>query len=284
MRRPWTRRTVGFVLAASLATTAACTAESGDGPAAVVSSPVETTIATTPAPVEDGSPTSGPVRPNADPDERNDDQWQDVAGRVGPDPSPPAPNAAACIADASLPLAEVEVAVDPLAELRSARTASVYGSVEPLDDVVTFDSFDDYPDPSTPYDLDAIVQAWEAAGFEGGVAAKRQDGWNLVMATVVAFRTPADARDAVAVHLTDLCHGSVRSERHPDGAGMSMVRTSGAVRSVGAVGRYEVSLFACVCVGADDVERSAAVEDWRRFLIDRWATDGTGEYAGNERV
>ncbi|MCB0975869.1 MAG: hypothetical protein KDB02_00280 [Acidimicrobiales bacterium] len=200
-----------------------------------------------------------------------DNQWNDVAGRVGPDQAADAAGATTCLDSVPSPLADREVSTDPVTDLLSGTVPSVYGIDEPLDEVVSFDSLDEYPDPSTPTDLDAILDAWEDAGFVGGVAAKSQVGNNLVMATAVEFKSPQAAKAAVSAHLRDLCHRAVGSQVLPDHTGMTMLRESGAVRGVWAAGRYELSLFVCVCVGSNAVERQEYFGSWQRELDRRWS-------------
>jgi len=208
-----------------------------------------------------------------------DNQWNDVADRVGPDTVADAVGADDCLADVPSPLADRELIGDPIADLSSGAVASVYGSDHPLDQVTVFETLAEYPDPSTPTDLDAVLDAWEDAGFAGGVAAKSQVGNNLVKATAVEFRSPDDAKAAVTAHLRDLCHRAVSSKVLGDGAGMMMLRESGAVRSVWVVDRYELSLFVCVCVGENDDERQDHVLSWYEFLDGNWSAPVDGSTA-----
>lgn len=55
---------------------------------------------------------------------------------------------------------------------------------------------------------------------------------------------------------------------------MTMLRESGAVRTVWAVDRYELSLFVCVCVGSNDRERQEFMGSWQQFLDRKWSTPG----------
>lgn len=272
------RSTVAAALAMIALTLASCGFSSEQAPEAFrddASDRVDTAGPDEAGSDEAGSDMAGPdavggsdPTPSVDPDARIDDQWHDAAARGRAENRDLTPLAEDCLELAEEPLTVREVVGDPMAELRAGTAPSIDGPSYPLDEVVEFDSFEDYPDPSTPSDLDALLSAWRDAGFRGGVSAKDEEGSYLVMATVVEFASPADARAAVQAHIRDLCLRSVEAERLADGSGMTMLRESGAVRSVAAAGPYELSFFICHCYGANDDERLEIFERWRSNFED----------------
>lgn len=215
--------------------------------------------------------------PADDPDARLDDQWHDAAARGGPDVHTETPFATECLELAERPLTARAVVGDPVADLRTGDAPSILGTDVPLFDVVEFDTFEEYRDPSTPSDLDALLAAWRNAGFRGGIAAKWQSGNSLSMVTVVEFASPSDARAAALAHIRDLCQRTVRSERNPDGAGMTLLRETGAVRSISAAGAYEISFYVCPCLGSTDDARFDALGKWRAHFEDDWAVAAEDE-------
>lgn len=223
-----------------------------------------------------------PIDQNADPDARNDDQWQDVAGREGPDTTADAAGAADCARLAATPPTTATISGDPVTDLLSGRVPSVLGSDHPLAQTRLFATIGSYPDPSTPHDLDTLVDRWHTDGFGGGAMGEYQKGHELAMVTAVRFRDEAAARDAVQVHLQDLCHHALRSTRLADGSGLTVVRDSGAARTVRAAGRYELSMFVCVCFGADADDRISVLDGWRAYLDGQWGVGGTAPEATSD--
>lgn len=159
--------------------------------------------------------------------------------------------------------------IDPLAAVRSGEIPTVPDGIgdRPPDVVRDFPTLAVYDDPSTLEQPEVVAAAFERAGYLDGVDAR----WgysevNFAAVTMVRFRDAAAAQEAMTAHLTDLCRRAVHATVRPDGTGLTLLRDSGAVRSLFVVDDVEVSVFVCACFFADATERQDGIEAWSAAL------------------
>lgn len=186
---------------------------------------------------------------------------------VGPD---------GCRQLAAGPWAHLEHGPDPIADVRAGRVPSVPGSGgdEEPDSRRDFTSVDQYRDPSSMVDPGALHAAMAEAGFVEGTEARWGTDRRLALISVSRFADAEGAQRVLTTHLTALCGEAIRATVRDDGAGLTLVRDSGTVRTVFVLDDLEVSVMVCHCYGTSDADREDLVDDWSTGVADELTEPG----------
>ena len=186
------------------------------------------------------------------------------SGNGGPTPGLIVHGADGCRGLASGPWSPIPHGPDPLGAVRNGKLPALIPGADgtPLDQITEFPALGDYQDPSTLGDPGRVRDAFDAAGYLGGIEARYEHGDEQTVVTVVRFRDAAGAGAALTAHLVDYCHRAVDARELATANGLLVLRDSASVRTLFVLDDIEVSVLVCSCFGKTDEIRQALVGEW----------------------
>lgn len=168
-----------------------------------------------------------------------------------------------CTAQAEGPWTNRTTDADLFASLRAGAMPPFLDATDGITfEVREYPTVDDYDDPSTIQDPAGLRAAWAAAGYQEGVDWRHGDGGDVVSFSLIRFRDDGGARAALSALLADYCSKAYESKILDDRSGMTVVRQTGAVRTMFVVDDTLVSVMSCGCYGDSELTRRRMVEDW----------------------
>ncbi|MEZ5181226.1 MAG: hypothetical protein R2702_05030 [Acidimicrobiales bacterium] len=163
---------------------------------------------------------------------------------------------------------------DLLQGLRDGKAPPFLGALGGLDfEVREYPTVADYDDPSTIRDMGALRAAWSRAGYQEGVDWRHGGDGDVADLTLLRFRDDGGARAALSALATDYCSRAFSASLLDDRSGLTVLRKTGAVRTMFVVDDVLVSVMSCGCYGSSLAERQDLIERWTAEAMDALGTE-----------
>ncbi|MEZ5137500.1 MAG: hypothetical protein R2711_01585 [Acidimicrobiales bacterium] len=130
----------------------------------------------------------------------------------------------------------------------------------------------DYDDPSTIRDMGGS-RRWSRAGYQEGVDWRHGGDGDVADLTLLRFRDDGGARAALSALATDYCSRAFSASLLDDRSGLTVLRKTGAVRTMFVVDDVLVSVMSCGCYGSSLAERQDLIERWTAEAMDALGTE-----------